>query len=125
MCNNYIQMLKSVRSSAASNNMDEDDDENLYNELNTLKEQVYTKTGGKGFNKENGLFYTGIKIEGLPEVIYRDESSNLSLHIINERTERHSNREYKKTKGINSRYSKCHRIGMESPSNESVYSSFV
>lgn len=36
-------MLKSFRSSAASNNMDEDDDENLYNELNTLKEQVYTK----------------------------------------------------------------------------------
>lgn len=116
-------MLKSFRSSAASNNMDEDDDENLYNELNTLKEQVYTKTGGKGFNKENGLFYTGIKIEGLPEVIYRDESSNLSLHIINERTERHSNREYKKTEGIPLNINDLENVDIVGGDNSNILSS--
>jgi len=77
--------------------MDEEEEQNIYNELNKLKKQVYTKTEEKGFNKENGLFYTGIKVEGLPEVLYRDESDNLSLHIIKERTERYANREYKKT----------------------------
>jgi hypothetical protein len=90
-------MSKSSSSSSSSNYMDEEDEKNIYNELNKLKKQVYAKTEEKGFNKENGLFYTGIKVEGLSEVIYRDESDNLSLHVINDRTERYANREYKKT----------------------------
>lgn len=72
------------------------DDDELIGELNSLK-TLYDEKTGKGFNPNDGYFYTGIKdTDGSPEIIYRDESDNLSVHFINDRFKRHAVNVYKK-----------------------------
>lgn len=89
--------------SSSFSTVDESDENVLYDEIvlsdefNYLKSLRFDKTNSKGFNEKNGLFYTGIKENGLPQVFYRDESGNLSLHTINYRTERFADREYFRT----------------------------
>ena len=91
--------MSSSKGDSSSIYADELDENVLYDELNDLKSLRYdeTKKNSKGFNEQDGLFYTGIEENGLQQVIYRDESSNLSLHTINDRTKRFAHREYLRT----------------------------
>lgn len=80
----------------------DDDDKAIIEELNRLKRKVYTTENKEGFNSTNGYFYTGKTETVVPhssrldakkedkrvEIIYRDESDNISFHYISERTER-------------------------------------
>jgi len=91
--------MSSSKGDSSSIYADELDENVLYDEFKYLKSLIYdeTKENSKGFNKKNGLFYTGIKENGLDQVFYRDESDNLSLHTINDRTKRFADREYSRT----------------------------
>lgn len=91
--------MSSSKDYSSSIYADDLDEKVLYDEFKYLKSLIYdeTKENSKGFNKKNGLFYTGIKENGLDQVFYRDESDNLSLHTINDRTKRFADREYSRT----------------------------
>lgn len=91
--------MSSSKGYSSFSTVEELDENVLYDELNDLKSLRYdeTKKNSKGFDERTGLFYTGIEENGLDQVIYRDESRNLSLHTINDRTKRLAHREYLRT----------------------------
>lgn len=68
----------------------------LLDEYMDLKTKTYDEMLHKGFNPNDGYFYTGNIVNGLSEIIYRDESGNLSLHLIDDRFKRKSARMYMK-----------------------------
>ena len=73
------------------------DDDDLYDELNILKKEIYNKESKekRGFNNKDGFFYTGVvDLNGSSEIIYRDKSDNLSVHSINEDYARLARQEY-------------------------------
>jgi hypothetical protein len=78
--------------------MNSSDNDQFMEEFNDLKKYKY-KTDRKGFNEDDGLFYTG-RVEEKDgkvhreEVFYRDESDNVSLHLIDARTKRHAGWNY-------------------------------
>ena len=76
---------------------DGDGDCDLINELNDLKTKTYNESSRIGFNPNDGYFYTGLVDDSLEEIIYRDESDNLSTHFIDERFKRHAANVYKKS----------------------------
>ena len=78
--------------------MNSSDNDQLIREFNELKQLRY-KTDGKGFNEDDGLFYTNpVQFEDsiYDEVYYRDESDNVSLHLIDERTKRRARTHYRR-----------------------------
>jgi len=91
--------MSSSKGDSSSIYADELDENVLSDEFKDLKSLRYdeTKENSKGFNEKNGLFYTGIKENGLPQVFYRDESDNLSLHTINDHTKQLADKEYLRT----------------------------
>jgi len=76
-------------------------DGDLITELNDLKTKIYNKSSPIGFNPNDGYFYTGQASADkiCQEIIYRDESDNLSTHFIDDRFKRHAVNVYK-TSGI-------------------------
>lgn len=80
--------------------MNSSDNDQFVGEFNELKKFKY-KTDGKGFNEDDGLFYTGVVQNDKDgnlyhEVFYRDESDNVSLHLIDERTKRRARMHYQR-----------------------------
>ena len=67
--------------------MDDSDDERdeLFEEYMELKGLRYTESNKRGFNVLDGYFYTGVTVDGLEQVIYRDESNCLEVYHLNDK----------------------------------------